>query len=47
VEFQFSLKTIGTGMNAKEAWADACDTIANQLAEYLDVDNVPDWEVVG
>jgi hypothetical protein len=42
--YNFRITTTGCGETPEEAWADACDTIRRQLDEFLDPDDVPDYE---
>jgi hypothetical protein len=43
--YMFTIVTTGRGGSPEEAWADACDTIRQQLDEFLDPDDLPDYEV--
>jgi hypothetical protein len=43
--YKFTIVTTGCGGSPEEAWADACDTILQQLDEFLDPDDLPDYEV--
>jgi hypothetical protein len=43
--YKFTIATTGCGGSPEEAWADACDTIRQQLDEFLDPDDLPDYEV--
>lgn len=45
--YVFTINTTGEGTSPEEAWADACETIASQLYEFLDLDNVPEWQIGG
>lgn len=43
--YVFTIKTSGYGNTPEEAWANACETITTQLAEFLDPNDIPDYEI--
>ncbi len=43
--YVFTIKTTGYGNTPEEAWADACETIVQQLDEFLDPNDLPGYEI--
>jgi hypothetical protein len=46
-DYIFTIQTRGVGNTPKQAWADACDNILHQLDEFLDPEDIPDYEIEG